>query len=233
MTLSGSSILFMLFIAAYTVMIEIFTVLFRLTGLTNDKARTQVISLLTNSGFTTAESEIILASKKRRKLAQITMLSGYSFSVIIVSIIVNVIITLSKSELHHLTNNVIVLVAFVVLLFFVTRMKYIRKKLDHLIERLGNRIMFGKHSNPIILIDNYRSKAMVEVYLDHVPSALDHKKLGESDLTNKYNIQILFIKRQGKSLKRITGDTVLHPKDTLILFGNYKNIRTIFERAEQ
>ena len=43
--------------------------MFRLTGMSEDKARFQVISLLTNSGFTTSESELILKSKKKKKFS--------------------------------------------------------------------------------------------------------------------------------------------------------------------
>ncbi|MFA6709555.1 MAG: hypothetical protein WCR79_07675, partial [Fusobacterium sp.] len=59
--------------------------MFRLTGMSEDKARFQVISLLTNSGFTTSESELILKSKKRRSLAKIIMIFGYTFTATIVS----------------------------------------------------------------------------------------------------------------------------------------------------
>ena len=71
-------------------MIEVFTVLFQLTGLTREKAKMQVVSLLTNSGFTTNESEIVMIGKHRRRLAKTVMLCGYSFAVIIVSVLVNI-----------------------------------------------------------------------------------------------------------------------------------------------
>lgn len=61
-------------ILVYVIFIEIFTIIFRLTGLTNDKARFQVISLFTNSGFTTQEAELIVSSRVRRRIANITKL---------------------------------------------------------------------------------------------------------------------------------------------------------------
>ena len=72
----GSLIVFVLFIIVYIVISDIITIFFRLTGLTEEKARFQVISLLTNSGFTTRESESVVASKIRRRLARATMLFG-------------------------------------------------------------------------------------------------------------------------------------------------------------
>ena len=68
--------LFTLIGVVYLVIAEIFTMLFRFTGLPEEKARFQVISLLTGCGFTTHESELFLNSKGRRRLARYTMLFG-------------------------------------------------------------------------------------------------------------------------------------------------------------
>ncbi len=54
--------LFSLIILLYWVISELFTMLFRLIGLPEEKARFQVTSLLTGCGFTTRESEMILLS---------------------------------------------------------------------------------------------------------------------------------------------------------------------------
>ena len=48
--------LFSLIILIYWVITELFTIFFRFTGLPDEKARFQVISLLTGCGFTTRES---------------------------------------------------------------------------------------------------------------------------------------------------------------------------------
>ena len=74
MNLFLASLLFSVIILIYWIILELFTVMFRITGLPDDKARFQVLSLLTGAGFTTRESESILSSKMRRKLAQVTML---------------------------------------------------------------------------------------------------------------------------------------------------------------
>lgn len=77
MSFLSAMVFFAIFILVYILINEIFTVLFRLTGLTEDKAKFQVTSMLTNSGFTTSDSELITSSRVRRKLARITMISGY------------------------------------------------------------------------------------------------------------------------------------------------------------
>ena len=83
MGLITSVILILAFIVIYVIVIQIYSVLFRITGLTKEKARFQAISLLTNSGFTTSESEIIVSDRVRRRIAIAAMINGYAFSVII------------------------------------------------------------------------------------------------------------------------------------------------------
>ena len=81
MSFNLSLVSFFILIIAYFIVVEIFTVLFRLTGLREDKARFQAVSCMTNSGFTTRESELILNSAARRNLARVMMLFGYLFAV--------------------------------------------------------------------------------------------------------------------------------------------------------
>ena len=99
MDIFGAGMLFALLILIYMGIAEVFTVLFRFTGLPAEKARFQVVSLLTGSGFTTRESELVVSTRKRRKLARITMLFGYVFNITIVSAFVNVFLSLKQAEL--------------------------------------------------------------------------------------------------------------------------------------
>jgi hypothetical protein len=82
------SLLFLLvYLIIILVVIEIFVVLFRLTGLKVEVSRFQVISMMTGTGFTTRESELILGHPIRRKLAAFLILFGaFSLAVIISSI---------------------------------------------------------------------------------------------------------------------------------------------------
>ena len=59
MNVYAALLLFSFLILIYWIITELFTFFFRFTGLPVEKARFQVISLLTGTGFTTRESEII------------------------------------------------------------------------------------------------------------------------------------------------------------------------------
>ena len=97
MGIGVSAILIMVFIIIYYILIKIFTVLFRIARISKTKSKFQVISLLTNSGYTTSESEIVVSNKHRRKIATACMIVGYAFSVIIISLIVNFLTHLNQT----------------------------------------------------------------------------------------------------------------------------------------
>ena len=127
--MEGSLLLFVLFIIIYIVISDIITIFFRLTGLTEEKARFQVVSLLTNSGYTTRESEAIVSSKIRRRLARATMLFGYAFTVTIVSTAVNFFMTLGKSELNSLLYTIPILLLIMLVFSMLRRSAFLRQSL--------------------------------------------------------------------------------------------------------
>ena len=230
MNVTGAFILFGVVILGYMLIAEAFTVLFRLTGLTREKAKFQVISLLTNSGYTTSESELITSSKIRRRLARATMLFGYSFTVTIVSIVVNIFITLPQAEVHTVWQGAVAMGVIVGIISLFFKFPRFRQRFDQLIETLGNRVMFSKGSNPIMILDNYGEKAMVQVKIEHLPLFLQGKTLVQSALKQNHHIQVLLIKRQGETLMHVTAQTILEEGDSVVLFGEYKSIRQVFEK---
>ena len=89
MSITVAVIIILGFMISYVIILDVYTALFKATGLTREKARFQTISVFTNSGFTTAESEIIASSPTRRLLAKCGMITGHVFSVLVVSMIVD------------------------------------------------------------------------------------------------------------------------------------------------
>ena len=108
MNIYSALLLFSLVILVYWIMTELFTILFRFTGLPDERARFQVISLLTGCGYTTRESELFISNRSRRRLARITMLFGYAFNVTIVSAFINVFLSLKLSQAEHFYYGVLI-----------------------------------------------------------------------------------------------------------------------------
>ena len=228
--MAASLILFVFFIIIYIVISDIITVFFRLTGLTEEKARFQVISLLTNSGFTTRESESVVSSKVRRRLARATMLFGYAFTVTIVSTTVNFFMTLGKSELDSLLFLLPILVAVILGFHLLRKSTFFKTKFDSAIESFGNRLMFGKRSNPVVMVEDYGNMVVAHIYLQQVPDILRDIPLSDSVLMSKYNIMVMMVKKKDSEARQAHADTILHPDDVIMVLGQRKAIREVFEK---
>ena len=226
--MAGSLILFTLFIIVYIVISDIITIFFRLTGMTEEKARFQVISLLTNSGFTTRESEAVVSNKIRRRLARATMLFGYAFTVTIVSTTVNFFMTLGKGELEALILWIPILLAVLTGFHLMRRSVYFKTKFDSWIECIGNRIMFGPDSNPIVLLEDYGDMVVAHIFLHQVPKILRDLPLKESSIMSQYNIMVMMVKKQNGEAAQATADTVLKPNDIIMVLGRRKDILEVF-----
>lgn len=105
---------FLLSIIIFLIIIEVITVLFKLTGLSEEKARFQVISLLTGSGFTTKEAELITQHPSRRKLAQILMVIGYVGFLTGISFLVDII----KRSFSYKTLAILIVFFALLYMFF-------------------------------------------------------------------------------------------------------------------
>ena len=142
--------LFSLVILVYWVISELFAMLFRFSGLPDEKARFQVISLLTGCGFTTRESELLLTSRSRRRLARITMLFGYVFNITIVSMLINVFLSLKVTELSNLFSVLIPILAAAIIIIFM-RVPKVRAWGDRIIERLASRFTRNGKTTVVIM----------------------------------------------------------------------------------
>ena len=196
MSFLSAMVFFAIFILVYILINEIFTVLFRLTGLTEDKAKFQVTSMLTNSGFTTSDSELITSSRVRRKLARITMIFGYAFTVTIVSAVVNIVITMNSFEIKNLWPVSLALLIMLLSLMMLKNLPEIKSGFEHSVEKIGNRLIFGKYSNVVIVLDSYDDNVLAEVNISNVPEILRGVPIEDTPLKSRFNINVLMLKRE-------------------------------------
>ena len=225
--------LFALIILGYWVISELFTTLFRFTGLPEEKARFQVISLLTGCGFTTHESELLLSSRSRRRLARITMLFGYVFNITIVSAFINVFFSLKVSELAaDLVSSLIPLLAILFILAFM-RVPSVRAWGDRLIEKLAGRIIHKDIANTIWLMDYIGKETIALVTLNEVPEALQNKPLSQSGLKAEHNIMVMLVEPRGGKAEPANAQTVFQVGDKLTVFGDYATISQVFHARER
>ncbi len=224
--------LFSLVILIYWVISELFAMLFRFTGLPDEKARFQVISLLTGCGFTTHESELLLTNKSRRRLARITMLFGYVFNITIVSMVINVFLSIKITELSNLFSILIPVVAAAIIIIFM-RVPKVRAWGDRIIERLAGRISHRESENSILLLDYLGEDSIAQVTLVEVPEAFREKTLAKINFRAEHDLMVMLIEKPGKKAVPAGAKTVMEAGDKLTVFGDYKKIAAVFHAKER
>ena len=224
--------LFLLIVIIYMTITELFTILFRIVGLPEEKARFQVISLLTGCGFTTHESELFISTRSRRRLARSIMLFGYVFNITVITALINVFIA-TKNAMEQAFMGVFLPIAVVALLFALIRIPFIKSRLDGLLMLLAGRVMNRDASNSVVIIDHIDSESIAQVLLKTVPVEFVGKTLAQMDLRNSGNILVMLVEHKKGKAEPAVAETAFLSGDKLTVFGNYKDICRIFHAKEQ
>ena len=224
--------LFSIIVLVYWIISELFAMLFRFTGLPDEKARFQVISLLTGCGFTTHESELLLTNRSRRRLARITMLFGYVFNITIVSMMINVLLSINLSVISNLFSILIPMLAAVIIITFM-RVPKIRAWGDRVIERLAGRLTRRESANSVLLLDYLGEDSIAQVTLAEVPEVFRGLPLAKIGLRPKHNIMVMLIEKPNQKAVPAGANTVIEAGDKLTVFGDYKTIAAVFEAKER
>lgn len=232
MNLYVDLILFALIILIYWVISEMFTVLFRFSGLPDEKARFQVLSLLTGTGFTTRESEMILSNRRRRRLARVTILFGYVFNLTIITTFINVFLSLRLTQAEHEMLAVLIPLGAAALVFVCMRIPAVRAWTDGKLEKLANNFFGLETGNTVMRIDYIGKSTIALVNLVAVPEELRDKPLSEADLRQR-GVMVLLIERGGAEAEPAVGSSLLIDGDRLTVFGDYGEICACFQAKER
>lgn len=229
MSFSSSIALIITVILVYYILVQVYSILLRITGMTKEKATFQSISLFTNAGFTTSESEIITGDKNRRTIAKYAMMTGYFFSVVIVSLVINMFLSIDFSHLDKLITVFIASFGGLFLFFVFLNIPKVKKGIDAFIEKLTVRIF--KHAakeNYISVLDSYgTTDAVCKVFLYKLPEIMRGRKLSDTDLKRMYNLNVLMFERKGQ-VRHVTADTIFSDNDILLVFGPLDSIKHVF-----
>lgn len=220
----------------YLLVIEIFSVAFKLTGLSTSKIRFQVASLFTGTGFTTSESELITNDERRRKIAVACAYTGHIFSVAIMGLVINVFISIGESISS--TQQATSFTEWYFIVFYVTlglflimlslKIPPINRRFQRFLEKIAiNSSRHSRSTNILTVIDLYGKHAIVEVVLNRIPDYAIDAPLHQMGLTKKYAINLLSIKR-GKRMVDVTKDTMFQKGDVLVIYGLINDIKEAF-----
>ncbi len=225
--------LFALIVLLYWVISELFTILFRFTGLPYGKARFQVTSLLTGCGFTTRESEMLLVTKSRRRLARVTMLFGYVFNITVVTTIINVFLSMKEvnQAREFLLAILIPLVVIAVIIVFV-RVPSMRMRSDRLLEKIAGRVLNVEATNTMVVLDHIGRNAIARITMVEVPEDYQGVPLAWSGLKEDKNILVMLVEKQGKGMMQANAETKIENGDRITVFGDYTTISKTFNAKE-
>lgn len=226
--------LFSIIILVYWIITELFTILFRFTGLPDEKARFQVISLLTGCGYTTRESEMFLSSRRRRRLARITMLFGYVFNITIVTAFINVFLSLKLSQAEHYYFGILIPLAAVAIIFVFMRVPGIHAWVNGLLQRIAGRIVGHKDTfNTVLLLDYIGTDSIALLTINHIPEEYQGIPLAKTGLKAETGILVMLVEHTGEKAVPAGADTVFAVGDKLTVFGDYSAICKAFHARER
>ncbi len=213
-------ILFFLTIIVIFIIIEFATISFNLTGLNKEASRFQAISLVTNTGFTTTEAELIVRHRVRRKIAYFLMGTFYVSLPVLITLLIMILST------GFSTEEVLVLFAFLIFYIFFIRNKKVLNVIEKGIKAIIIKYDIVPASSIEDLFDLKGNYKIVKTVMEN--TSLAGKKISELKLNN-IDITILAIERGNKLFRTVKGSDTLEIGDKLILYGNINSIKNVFD----
>jgi hypothetical protein len=177
------------------------------------------MSLLTGTGFTTRESELIVKHPTRRKLAQIVMILGYIGTATFISFIVNIITT----NLQIKDTVIIGILFLLVLILF--KNPWILSRFDNLIEKviIKNKLVEVSRNNVYKLLNKNKGYGIYNILIEK-NSFLINQTLITSGLKEKYNIIVLNIDKGDKLINLPDGNYIIEQGDNMLIYGKSESI---------
>lgn len=209
-----------IYMSIVILIIEIHAIVFTLTGVKRTISRFQVLSLMTGTGFTTEESELILGHPVRRKLSMFLIVFGiFSFAVIISSL--STILSKYVVTVHTFYIAGIILILYVLLQIPVIQ-RHLKKKLQQ------------ETKQSIEIKDLPIHQVFLREPTDHLMKWKidEHSIYRNQTITSVFHpqedIHVLFVKRGDRNLQSGLGELILQEGDELLLYGEKRILEEKF-----
>jgi len=229
-------LLFLATLIVSVIAVRIGAVAFNLTGLEWKVAKFQALSCFTGTGFTTRESELILASPRRRRIATYLIIIGHAGFVAMIATFANSIrpsLDLSRIDLPFLRafvpaqflpliNLLIIAGAVYALIRFVPHTRLART-----VTVMAKRKLVGKNIIPaekfeeIFVAPGGYGVSRVEIEAN---SPVRDRTLAEADL-RKHGITVLVIERGLTTIPNPAPDARILSGDVLLCFGKLSTMK--------
>ena len=205
----------LLIVAISLAITRIATVILTATGMSRQAARFQARSAFTGSGFTTSESERVVNHPVCRRVIATLMLLG---NIGIVSAASTTILGFRHGAVGREWWRILELVAGLLALVFVSRSRWIDRRLTAMTRRLLSRHTDLPTRDVAGLLDLSGSYAVAELAVN-AADWLANRSLGALELRDEGVVVLGLTRADGRYLGAPTGATVVRPKDVLIAYG--------------
>jgi len=213
---------FGLFLIVFLCVLEFFSILLKFFGIPEEKAKFQVISMVTGVGFTTKESEIITRNPNVRLIAQFIMLTGYLGTATSISFLINIL----RTEVQPV--DILILMIFLLTLLWLLSKRHLTIYIDMVFERFIFKQM-KKRSNKRLytMLKQNSDYGLYQIYVRGT-HFLVGKALTDAPLKEN-KIQVLNVDKGDQIVPFPEADYVIQQGDTLLVYGRITNIVKFFE----
>ncbi|MEJ2031618.1 MAG: TrkA C-terminal domain-containing protein [Deltaproteobacteria bacterium] len=222
------AILSLLLIITLSILItRIATISLAHTGLSREAARFQARSAFTGVGFTTDESEKVVNHPVRRRIILLLMLVGNAGIATAISSLILSFMSRDSGSPFYL--KLVILLGGIILLWFIAQSQWIDERLSKSISRALNRytsLDVKDYASLLHLAGEYR---VMELQVNSTDWLAD-MSLADLRLRDE-GITVLGIERPPAIfIGGPSGDTVIQPGDTLIIYGRELALASLDQR---
>ncbi|WP_046175435.1 TrkA C-terminal domain-containing protein [Domibacillus indicus] len=213
-----------LYLLIVVLVIEISVIAFVLTGLEKEVARYQAISMLTGTGFTTDESQLIIDHPVRRRISMFLILFGAFSLAVIISAISNIL----SDDLRLTELMVISGVLFVI--FIVGKTPLTKKHLEHRFQyEMKKNLDISELPIKEALFLN-EDDLVTDIVVDE-NTRLDGEKV-KNVFEQGQDANLLFIKRGEVNIREDLAEETIEAGDKLYVYGNRQVIEKLTQETE-
>jgi hypothetical protein len=205
--------------------VRIGAVALMMTGLSRDAASFQALSAFSGAGFTTAESELAVATPERRKIMALLIRAGSAGAI---TVITSLILSFVGSE-EEAPNRLAIIVVGLVALAVLSRSGWFNRMLTPIIQRSLSR------STPLVLRDyaallHLREDYRVAELEVRQGGWLEDRQLKDLDFPAEGLLILGIIQPSGEYVGAPPADVVFSPGDTVVVYGRESRLEELSRR---
>lgn len=213
-----SAFYFILICLLLLLITEVVSIILKTTGLDIKKARFQVISIITHTGFTTKESELITQHPLRRKIAMLLMIISYVAQISLISVLLNVLLYTRSGV------SLLVIFLFIVFVFAMFWSNFLFPRIEHLLENIiTSKMIKNKNKKRVYDVLKLNEEYGIGEIVVNPESILHNISLEKSGLKERF-IQVLTIDKGDYRVPFPNANYIFEEGDNVTVYGRIESI---------